>query len=380
MTDSKITSTEAIFLVVTIFVAHTLSSLPQNLINNTKSSTIINLIYIGIIVTLISYLIYRLLKNFGSQDIIDISEYLGGKIFKNIIGCIFIIYLVISSSSLLKDFCEGLHIAFFPMTNVSYIIISFVIVLFVTNSLSFGSNIKAISIVFPIVLASIVFLFIGNISHFSYENFFPILGKGFVNTFITGIGNIGALGGIFLLYFLPPYLKKPEKMKKICILSVIIGSIYLILCLATIVFMFSLFVGTGKVLPLYSAARYIEFGTFFQRLESLFMVIWILEICCYLVIINRFSISIIQKLTNIEDQKPLAFIYPLLILGVSLLSKNYATIRYFESKIYFYFKSTSAQKCSSGFLCRMPIRKNRPVCPGRFFLSTHLYNTSLKTL
>ena len=50
------------------------------------------------------------------------------------------------------------------------------------------------------------------------------------------------------------------------------------------------------------------------------------------------------------------------------------------SKIYFYFKSTSAQKCSSGFLCRMPIRKNRPVCPGRFFLSTHLYSTSLKTL
>ena len=125
-------------------------------------------------------------------------------------------------------------------------------------------------------------------------------------------------------------------MKKICILSVIIGSIYLILCLATIVLMFSLFVGTGKVLPLYSAARYIEFGTFFQRLESLFMVIWILEICCYLVIINRFSISILQKLTNIEDQKSLAFIYPLLILGVSLLSKNYATIRYFESKIYFY--------------------------------------------
>ena len=99
MTDSKITSTEAIFLVVTIFVAHTLSSLPQNLINNTKSSTIINLIYIGIIVTLISYLIYRLLKNFGSQDIIDISEYLGGKIFKNIIGCIFIISLTTSSKS-----------------------------------------------------------------------------------------------------------------------------------------------------------------------------------------------------------------------------------------------------------------------------------------
>ena len=82
MTDSKITSTEAIFLVVTIFVAHTLSSLPQNLINNTKSSTIINLIYIGIIVTLISYLIYRLLKNFGSQDILIFQNILVVKSLK----------------------------------------------------------------------------------------------------------------------------------------------------------------------------------------------------------------------------------------------------------------------------------------------------------
>ena len=44
MIDSKISTTEAIFMIVTVIVAHTLSSLPQNLRNNTKSSTIINLI------------------------------------------------------------------------------------------------------------------------------------------------------------------------------------------------------------------------------------------------------------------------------------------------------------------------------------------------
>jgi len=54
MIDSKISTTEAIFMIVTVIVAHTLSSLPQNLINNTKSSTIINLIYVGVIAILIS--------------------------------------------------------------------------------------------------------------------------------------------------------------------------------------------------------------------------------------------------------------------------------------------------------------------------------------
>lgn len=336
MTYSKISSTEAVFMIVTVIVAHTLSSLPQNLINNTKSSTIINLIYVGFITIFISYIIYRLLKNFASEDIIDISEYLGGKVFKSIVGTIFIFYFILSSASLLREFCEGLHIVFFPMTDTVFIIIPFIFVMIINNLLSFGSNAKTISVVFPIVLASVVFLFIGNLSHFSFENIYPILGKGFVNTFVTGIGNIGAFGGISCLYFLPPFLKQPDKMKKICISSIIIGIVYLVLAISTILLMFSIFVGAGKVLPLYSSARYIEFGTFFQRLESLFMVIWILEICCYLIIANRFSMNIIKKIANLENEKPLAFIIPVIILGVSLLSKNYATIRYFEAKIYFY--------------------------------------------
>ena len=78
------------------------------------------------IAILISYIIYRLLKNFGSEDIIDISEYLGGQVFKSIVGVLFLFYFIFSSASLLREFCEGLHIVFFPMTNIVFIIISFV--------------------------------------------------------------------------------------------------------------------------------------------------------------------------------------------------------------------------------------------------------------
>ncbi len=336
MTDTKITSKEAIFIILTVFVAHTLTSLPQNLISNTKSATILNLIYVGIIAIFLAYCIYRLLKNFGSQDIIDISDYLGGHVFKTIVGTLFIFYFILSSSSIIREFCEGIRIVFFPMTSVYYIIIPFVLVMFITNLLSFGSNAKTISIVFPIVLASIVFLFIANFRHFTYENIYPILGKGFVNTFITGIGNIVAFGGISCLYFIPPYLKDPKSLKKISIFSVIIGILYFILCMATILLIFSFFMQSDEVLPLYSTARYIEFGVFFQRLESFFMVIWILEICSYLVICNRFSMNIFQKIANLENSKFLAFIFPMLIFGISILPKNYAAIRAFEANIYLF--------------------------------------------
>ena len=54
MTDTKITSKQAIMMVLTVFVAHTIVSLPQNLIENTKSATILNLIYVGILAVLLA--------------------------------------------------------------------------------------------------------------------------------------------------------------------------------------------------------------------------------------------------------------------------------------------------------------------------------------
>lgn len=336
MTDSKISSKEAIMLVVTIFVAHTIVSLPQNLLSSAKSATILNLIYVGIIAVLVAYLIFRLLKSFSSSDIIDVSKYLGGDIFKNIVGAFFIAYFIISSSGLLREFCEGLHVVFFPMTDVSFVLLPFIIALCITNHLSFGSNIKTVSIVFPAVIISIVFLFFANFGHFTLENMFPVLGKGFANTFITGIGNITAFGGISCLYFIPPYLKEPQKIKKICLTSVIIGLLYFIFCTSTVLFMFSFFIEADEILPLYYAARYIEFGNFVQRLESLFMLIWILEIFCYLTIANQFSMHIFKKITNIQNKKTVSFIFPLLIFGISLIPKSYPSVRFFESKLYSY--------------------------------------------
>lgn len=55
---------------------------------------------------LIAYLIYILMRKFQGQDIIDISEYLGGKWCKNIIGTVFIVYFITSSGILLRNFVK----------------------------------------------------------------------------------------------------------------------------------------------------------------------------------------------------------------------------------------------------------------------------------
>ena len=336
MSKSKIGTVEAIMLIITIIVTHTILSLPRDILSSQKSASILNLIYISIIAILVAFLIFKLLKNFPGLDIIDISEFVGGKLFKAIVGIIFITYFIVSSAILLRNFCESLKVIYYPMTNIVFIIALFVIAICIANRFDFSATLKTNLLIIPIVLVSIMLLFLANMNKFVPQRLFPILGEGMFNTFILGLGNLASFGGIAYLYFLPPLLKEPEKMKKIALVSVVITAIYLILCVATLLFMFSFFVNTNEITPLYNTTRYIEFGNFFQRLDSLFLLIWILAFACYLSIVSKFAMSIFKKLTHIDTKKPLIDIFGLLIFGIALLPKNVAISQTFESDIYPY--------------------------------------------
>lgn len=336
MQKSKIGTVEAIMLVLTIVVTHTISSLPRELLTSTKSATIINLIYVGIIAIFLAILIFKLLKNFPGLDLIDISEMVGGKVFRNIIGIIFIVYFLFSSSILLRNFCECLRVIYFPRTNIAFIILLFVIALCIANRLDFSATLKTNLLVLPLVLASIVFLFFCNMNKFVPQRIFPIFGEGLFNTFVLGLSNISAFGGIVYLYFLPPFLKEPAKFKKVAIVSTIVTATYLILCVSTLLFMFTFFTDANEISPLYNATRYIELGNFFQRLESVFLLFWILTFACYLSIVSKFSMNIFKKITNIETKKPLIDIFGLLFFGIALLPKNFAISENLESKVYPY--------------------------------------------
>lgn len=336
MHTSKIGTMEAIMILLTIVVTHTILSLPKNLLSITKSATIINIIYVSLLALLLVIFIVRLFKKFPGMDILDISEYLGGSLFKKLLGILFISYFLVSSSILLRNFCECLKIVYFPDTDLLFLILLFIIAICIANRLSFTATLKTNLLVIPIVLASVVFLFLANLRNFTLERMYPLLGEGFFNTFVTGIGNISAFGGIAYLYFLPPLLKKPEQYKKIAITSIIITGIYLLLTIATILFMFSFFITEDEILPLFSAARYIEFGTFFQRLESIFLLIWISVFCCYLSVVMKFSVLILQKITLLKDTNILLPCIGLTMLAISLFPENYAISKFYETTIYRY--------------------------------------------
>ncbi len=334
---TKIGSIEAIFLVLTVMINHIILNLPKNILVTTGSASLLNIIFITLIALGLVYFLCKLLKRFPGLDIIDISNFLGGKVLKYIIGILFILYFLITSSIFLRSFCESLKMIFFPRTPIFFLVLLFIIGIVFVNKLGNNSFIRANTLIMPIVLVSIVLIFIFNLENFTLERMFPIFGKGISTTFFSGISNLFAFAGLAFLYFIPPALNHPNQYRTVAFTSIIFSGIWLLFSVATLLYIFPSVVTTDESLPLYFASRYIEFGRFFQRLDAAFLLIWIISITSYLSIMMSFSINIFKKITEFKYIYIIIYGFAIVLLILSLLPQNTSQIYFLEYPVYKYY-------------------------------------------
>ena len=336
MDNTKIGSKEAIALLVTIAFNHIIINMTKDIIDLTASASLLNILYIGIIAIIFTSIVCYFLNKFPTFDLVDISNYLGGKFLKWVIGLLFIAYFIFFAGNLLHMFSTCLQIIYFPYTKQFYIALLFVIASIAACLMRHNAIYRSTLIIFPFIVISTLFLFLSDIQFFNIEKMYPIFGNGLYTTFFTGITNMFAFQGLAYILFTPPLLKEPEKIKKVAITSVILSCIFLLICVATILFIFNGFVDTDELLPLFSAVKYIEFGSFFQKLDSIFVLIWILSFASYLSITMKFSSNILKKLTNFQDDSIFVIFIGFLLFIASIWQKNYVVSTFFANTVHKY--------------------------------------------
>ena len=161
MNVTKIGSFEAIALLLIVSINHLLLNMPQTIIDTCGSASLLNTVYTTILAFIIAYLIlFLLFKKFPSCDILDVSNYLGGKVLRTIVGILCGIYMLTLSSVFLRNFAEGLKLIYFFDAPITYILMFFLFVCAVANYFGPKAIIRTNLFIVPIVLISIVIVFI----------------------------------------------------------------------------------------------------------------------------------------------------------------------------------------------------------------------------
>lgn len=333
MENQKLENLEAIAFFVIISINSMILSTSQLLVNMCASSSLLNVLFITFILLIVTTIFCILSKQFLGKSLLDISEFLGGKILKIIIGLIFVIYLTFRASLFLKNISDCLQIIYFPMTNVIFIASLFCISTGIVATLKNNSVFKSAVLLLPILMAIVILVFIGNCKNFNFENIYPLLGKGIKTTFLNGISNVFAFCGIIYLFFLPPKLKNPEKITKISLISIILSAIFLLFSCGNIMFLFGDQFTNTELFPLYVSVRSIEFGTFFQRLDSIFLLLCILGFICALSLNTYIAIDILKNITNCSDKKPFIFAYILSTFALAIALKLNSTVDILEDNV-----------------------------------------------
>ncbi len=255
---------------------------------------------------------------------------------KIIMGIFYIFLLILVPMFVIKNFSETLQLIYFRTSPLIYIVLFFLVSSTITNKFSIKVLAKANLIIIPIVFLSIIVILLSSIKDFTPQRIFPILGYGANETFLMGLSNLFSYSGICYLLFLNPFINKTTEFKKISIISIIISGIYLFLSVTCILLSLSFTFKSGESFSLYLLTRNLEYGRFIQRIDAVFILIWIISTISYISIAIYFCIYVFKKITKISDSSSINYTINLLILGLLILPSNFATLNNIIGKIFKY--------------------------------------------
>lgn len=329
----KIGFLESIALITIVITNKIILNIPKDIISDVGSSSWLNVLYISIIAAFIAFFIGFLFKHFQGQDILDICNFLGGPTLKIIMGILYIILLLFVPIFVVKYFAETLKVIYFKTSPLIYIMLFFIVSSAIANRFSLKVLAKVNLLIIPVVFLSIIVILLSSIKSFIPERIFPILGNGINETFFSGLTNLFSFSGIGYLFFLSPFIDKSKDLKKISVISIIISGIYLLLSVTSILLSLSYTFNSGESFSLYLLTRNLEYGRFIQRIDAVFILIWIISTISYASIATYFGIYIFKKLTNISDTRYINFTFHLALLAILIIPANFAIFAHFVGTI-----------------------------------------------
>ena len=336
MNNNKIGFVESVSLTLIVIISHILLNLPNEILGSTASSGPLNVIYISVLAVIVFLIFNKLFSPFKGKDILDVAEFVGGNILKKVVSIIYTLYFIFVCGILLLNFANTLKTVYLQDMPTSLICLVFILIALIANQFGFKNVSRINAIILPFIVVAILIIFFALSVRFVPERFFPVLGYGVNNTFVLGATNVFAFGEIILLLLMRSSYKDPKDVKRNGLTSVISSGIILFLSVTSLILIFPFATGGEGILSIYMITRSIQFGTFFQRVDAFFILIWVLTFFSYLSVVFAFILRITNKNLRMQKSNIPTFIIGLGVFIVTLIPQNIAQIRFAENVIYKY--------------------------------------------
>ncbi|MFJ7662114.1 endospore germination permease, partial [Lysinibacillus sp. NPDC097162] len=270
---------------------------------------------------LLSFLLVKLFVSLGNQTPNLTFVEANGKIFGKFIGVLtslcFMSLTFFSAGELLYFIGIFMQTEVMPETPTLSFAVLFTIIIVFASYLGIEVFARSVEILFPIFLL-IFIIFITCISpQINIENIMPVY-ETEPKSLLVGVLTFMSLFSfplVVLLMFFPSAVNVTKSAQKGFYIGTLFGGIVLILIIALSTLVLGPTNTSSKTFPSYALAQRISIGNFFQRVEIIMAVMWIISIYIRTFIYFHATVIGLGQILKIKDPRPL-----ILPLGMCMIA------------------------------------------------------------
>lgn len=278
-------------------------------------------------IALVGFLfIYLLLKRFPKKDIVEIFDLSLGRIFGFIFSGILAVYMLFVAITRLSEFNEVIRVYVFPLSPNWYIIGIFIVSVSIMSCLGLESIARFSKLLVYFMLAGFILVLAMSTQNFNINNLYPIFGYGLGKTITTGIVRSSVYGEVIILAIFAKTFQGVKYIKKEGIISICLSAFLISLSLLAFTLTFPYYTAKEITAPMYEMATLIDYGRFVQRVEPVFLFIWIISSLISTTIVFYSFVWIFCKMFRIQDKKPVILGASVIVYAAALMHKDIISV------------------------------------------------------
>lgn len=270
-------------------------------------------------------LIATVLNQHPGKSIVEISEEMVGPYLNITLSAIFAVTLLLITGLVLRQFSERAVTGLYPNTPISFVALFFLAGMVIVNYLGFETIARVAVLSTPVMVLGLGVIIGLSIPFWSSGALFPLLGHGAAGIMRGTLSQTGFFTELFILGIVAPFLPA-GKLRPIGLWTIGLSTLLLSTFIVVPLLVFDYPLVTELSLPIFETSRLLSLERFGERMEALFVPIWVLSGLIKLSIGLYGSAAVTAHALKLNDHRPLILPMAVFTMAIAFIPPNVPTV------------------------------------------------------
>lgn len=227
---------------------------------------------------------------------------------------------------LLRQFAENTLLTALPSIEFSFVIALYTVVAGVLCYAGLEGMLRANYIIMPFGILGLMLVLMLLAPFYNIYNISPWQGTGLENVIPAGFLFAGAQVGVFALLILMPSFQNIRTVRTAALFGIGLSAILKSVTVLVFSLVFNTVVAKEKVLPFFEMARLVYLSRYLQRIESLFIILWVISGVMAIAINLYMALYLMTRFLNLPTARPLIPITGVIIAEIAMIPPDITTV------------------------------------------------------